>query len=49
MIPSEQEQVEWSTREKELSTRLLSDQQVPEFLEDITRIANEYDTTFANI
>src|SRR5262249_22532607 len=40
-IPSEQEQLQWSTKEKELSARLLSDQQVPEFLEDITRIANE--------
>ena len=40
-IPSEQEQARWSAKEKELSTRLLSDQQVPEFLEDIARIANE--------
>src|SRR5262245_45067087 len=40
-IPSEQEQAQWAATEKALSTRLLSDQQVPEFLEDITRIANE--------
>ena len=40
-IPSEQEQAQWAANEKALSTRLLSDQQVPEFLEDITRIANE--------
>lgn len=40
-IPTEQEQARWAARENELSTRLLSDQQVPEFLEDITRIANE--------
>ena len=32
-MPSEREQAEWSTKEKALSTRLLSDQQVPEFLE----------------
>lgn len=40
-IPSEQEQAQWLTREKELAERLLPDQQVPAFLEDITRIANE--------
>ena len=40
-FPNDREQAQWSTKEKELSTRLLSDQQVPEFLEEITRIANE--------
>jgi Tfp pilus assembly protein PilO len=40
-IPSEQEQAQWSIKEKELAARLLPDQQVPAFLEDITRIANE--------
>lgn len=40
-MPSQQEQAQWSAKEEDLSRRLLSDQQVPEFLEDITRIANE--------
>jgi Tfp pilus assembly protein PilO len=40
-LPAQAEQDRWAASESELSTRLLSDQQVPEFLEDITRIANE--------
>ena len=40
-IPSDEDQAQWGTKEKQLSSLLLSDQQVPEFLEDVARLANE--------
>ena len=40
-VPTDRDQAQWEAKEKELSAILLSDQQVPEFLEDVARLANE--------
>ena len=40
-IPSDQEQAKWQLQEKELADLLITDQQVPEVLEDVSRLANE--------
>ena len=40
-IPTDAEQAKWATNEKEMSGFLLTDQTVPEFLEDVARLANE--------
>lgn len=40
-LPGPEEESQWTQKQKQFSSILLSDQQVPEFLEEITRIANE--------
>lgn len=40
-IPTDAEQAQWAANQNQLSSLLLSDQEVPEFLEDVTRLANE--------
>jgi Tfp pilus assembly protein PilO len=40
-LPTDEDQAEWASREKQLADLLLPDQAVPELLEEITRLANE--------
>jgi Tfp pilus assembly protein PilO len=40
-IPSDEDQAQWAEKDRQLASLLLSDQQVPEFLEDVARLANE--------
>ena len=40
-VSSEADQAQWAEKEAQLSSILLSDQAVPEFLEEVTRLANE--------